>query len=351
MNEVEQIKSEIIEKAVQRIENELNSKFVTHEELLKAMKEYQEHKDVYDIAPGTLTKAIRDIVFKGAMSESTGPAGGYLVPPQYVSRIIDVAIQQSVVYPKVTRIPVASNQAYLTGVSSAVTFQYPGEATATNPTAPTLYQGSIPIKKGMALIDIPNELIQDASIGGEVDAFIVNLIGKAFGKEMDRILVAGNTANGDPFNGILNTSGITYVVEPAGHTSDVNYDSLTDVITAIPDDYKLDPYWIIHRTFLAQIYKMKDNTGRPYFEPSMKEIFGYPYVRLEVMPSDFSASKPIALFCDPANILFGMRQDLVIEASKEAKFSQDLTELKATFRFGFYVAYPQTFVVLQTSAT
>jgi len=69
------------------------------------------------------------------------------------------------------------------------------------------------------------------------------------------------------------------------------------------------------------------------------------------MPSTFAASKPIALFCDPQNVMFGMRQELQITASREAKFHKTLTELKATFRFGFYVAYPATFVVLKTSAT
>jgi HK97 family phage major capsid protein len=179
----------------------------------------------------------------------------------------------------------------------------------------------------------------------------VNLIGRVLGKEMDRLILTGNTTNGDPFNGILNTSGITTVVEATGHTADVTYQALIDTINAIPSDYKLNPFWIAHRTFYAKAFEVMTTTNYPVLNPESKTLVGYPYERVEVMPSTFSASKPIALFCDPQNVMFGMRQELQITASREAKFSQDLTELKATFRFGFYVAYPATFVVLQTSAS
>lgn len=349
-NEVEQVKNEIIEKTTQKVLADLNSKFITYEEMQKAIKEYLTHKDVYNVEPGTLTKSIRELVTKGAMLESTGSAGGYLVPPEYVNRILDVAIQQSVVYPRVTRIPVASNQAYLTGVSSAVTFSYPGENAAPTPETPTITQSAVAIKKGMALVDISNELLADATIGGAVDAYIVNLLGRAFGKEMDRLILTGNTTNGDPFNGILNTAGITTVVEPTGHTSDVVYQSLIDVINAIPSDYKLNPFWIAHRTFYAKTFEIMSTTNTPVLNPESKTLVGYPFERVEVMPSTFSASQPIALFCDPVNVIFGMRQELQIQASREVKFNYDLTELKATFRFGIYIAYPATFVVLKTSA-
>jgi HK97 family phage major capsid protein len=351
MNEIETLKNDIIEKAVQKIMAELNSKFITHDELVAAFKEFTAHKDVYSVEPGLLAKTIRGLVIKGPMLEGTGSAGGYLVPPEYVNRILDVAIQQSVVYPKVTKIPVASNQMYLTGVSSAVTFSYPGENATTTPTAPIIYQAGVPIKKGMALVDIPNELLADATIGGAVDAYLVNLIGRAFGKEMDRLILVGDTSSGDPFNGILNTSGITYVVEATGHTSDVTYDALIDAINAIPSDYKLNPFWIAHRTFYAKAFEVKTTTNQPVLNPEAKTLVGYPFERVEVMPSTFAASKPIALFCDPVNVMFGMRQELQITASKEAKFDLDLTELKATFRFGFYIAYPSTFVVIKTSAS
>jgi len=351
MNEVEQIKSEIIEKTAQKVENDLNTKFITHEEFLKAVKELTAHKDTYSVEPGTLAKSINDMITKGTLVEGTGSAGGYLVPPEYVNRIIDVAIQQSVVYPKVTRIPVASNQVYLTGVSAPVTVSYPGENAAPTPTTPTIYQNSVPIKKLMALVDISNELLADATIGGAVDAYIVNLIGRVLGKEMDRLILVGNTSNGDPFNGILNTSGITTVVEATGHTADVTYEALIDATNAIPSDYKLNPFWVAHRTFFAKAFELKTTTNYPVLNPESKTLVGYPFERVEVMPSTFSASQPIALFCDPQNVMFGLRQELQITASREAKFSQDLTELKATFRFGFYIAYPQTFVVVKTSAT
>jgi HK97 family phage major capsid protein len=343
--EIEKIRDEIVQKTTEKVLNELNSKFITYEEMQKAIQELLTHKETYSIEAGVLTKNIK------AMVEGTGSAGGYLVPPEYVDRILDVAIQEAVVYPKVTRIPVASNQAYLTGVSTAVSFSYPGEATAPTPTAPTLTQQNVPIKKGMALIDISNELLADATIGGAVDAYLVRLLGRAYGKEMDRLILVGDTSKGDPFNGILNTSGITTVVAPSGNTTTIPYDTLVDATLAIPADYKLNPFWIAHRAFYGLIRKIKTTYNQPIFDPEAKTILGYDYAKVEVMPSEIAAGQPVALFADPSNVLFGMRNDLQITVSKEAKFAQDLTELRATFRFAFVVAYPQTFVVIKTSAT
>lgn len=345
MNELEQVKSELINKTTEKVLNELNSKFITYEEMQKAIKEYLSNKEVYSAESGILTKNIK------AMVEGTGSAGGFLVPVEYVNRIMDVAIQQSVLYPKTTKIPFASNQANITGVSSAVSFSYPGEATAPSATQPTLTQTSIPVKKGMALIDISNELLRDATIGGAVDAYLVSLLGRAYGKEMDRIIAVGNTASGDPFNGILNTTGIISVVEPTGNTTTVAYDSLVDTIFAISRDYNLNPMWLGHRAFYAALRKVKTTYGEPLFDPEAKTILGYPYAILEVMPSTIAASSPIALFGDPATVIFGTRNELEIIASKEAKFTQDVTTLRATFRFAVYLPYPQTWAVLKTSAT
>ena len=114
MEELEKVKSELIDKTTEKVMSELNSKFITYEEMQKALKEYTSNKDVYSAEPGLLTKNIK------AMVEGTGSAGGYFVPVEYVNRIMDVAIQQALVYPKVTKIPFASNQANMTGVSAAV---------------------------------------------------------------------------------------------------------------------------------------------------------------------------------------------------------------------------------------
>ena len=345
MEELEKVKSELIDKTTEKVMSELNSKFITYEEMQKAMKEYASNKDVYSAEPGLLTKNIK------AMVEGTGSAGGYFVPVEYVNRIMDVAIQQALVYPKVTKIPFASNQANMTGVSAAVSFAYPGEAAAPLAVAPTLTQTAISIKKGMALIDISNELLRDATIGGAVDAYIVSLLGRAYGKEMDRIITVGNTVSGDPFMGILNTAGIVSVVEAVGNTTTVSYDALVDTTLAASRDYTLSPMFLGSRAFFASLRKVKTTYGQPIFDPESKTLLGYPFAILEVMPSAITASQPIALFGDPATLIFGTRNELEILASKEAKFALDVTSLRATYRFATYAPYPATWAKLVTSAT
>lgn len=285
---------------------------------------------------------------KKAMSEGTGSAGGYLVPPEYVNRILDIAKDASFVLKRADIIPVASNVDYIPNLSTDVSFSWVTEGnTPGSDTAPAFGQTTLNIKKGMAITYISNELLEDQKIGPAVDTYLTTLFGRAMGKEIDRVALVGDTTAGDPFNGILNTSGITVV--RSASTTGIDYESLIDCIFGVSDDYALDPAWIGHRAFYASVLKIKDGVGTYILSPEAKTLLGYEMLRSERMPSSWAvADSPVAIFGDLKNIKIGLRQDLTVETSPYTKFTYDQTTLRAKFRLGIAIHPASSFVVYKT---
>ena len=353
--EIKELEEEIIKEAAKRVEEKLKGNIpddtiksiveIVKKEILASNKFKMPQANANTPTPGEFAMGI-----KKALSEGTGASGGFLVPVSYVNQIIDIAKVKSLVLQKADVIPVATNQAQVPVLTDGVSFTWTNENTAGAESNPTFGQLSMTVKKGMAITTIPNELLEDKTIGGAVDQYLVKLFGKAFAREVDRVALTGDTGAGDPFNGVLHTSGVISVVGSTGVTAP-EYKKLVDVAFAINDDYAADPVWVAHRLFYAQTFEILDANNRPVLDPNMKTLVSFPYVRNERMPHDFSAGKPIALFGDLSNIRIAMRQNLVVEASKHAGFTSDQTILRAKFRLAIGVAPADAFAVYSLSAT
>jgi HK97 family phage major capsid protein len=345
-DEVEVLKQQIIDETAKKIEEKLkgeksdadiNAIVETVKKQLLVDKSFVFGKKD-EVEPGAFAQGI-----KKALAEGTGSAGGYLVPNTYINKIIDIMKIRSLVLKYADIMPVATNQGVVPTLDTGVSFTWTNENTAGTESNPVFGQLNLTVKKGMAITTIPNELLEDKTIGGAVDQYLIKLFGRAFAKEIDRVALTGDTGAGDPFDGIINTTGVTTVT--AASTTDPAYKELVSVTTGINDDYSVNPMWIAHRTFYAKCFELLDANNRPILNPEAKTLVAYPYVRNERMPHDFSTGKPIALFGDLGVVRIAMRQNLVIEASKQVKFTADQTVLRAKFRMGIGVAPADSFVL------
>lgn len=345
MEDVEVLKQEIINGVTKKLEEKLAGEKVDVNKIVQIVKaQILEDKSFLLTAkkdeevPGTLAKGI-----KKALGEGTGASGGYLVPISYVNKIIDITKVKSLILQYADIMPVATNQASVPVLDSDVTFYWTNENTEGTESNPTFKQLNAPIKKGMAITPIPNELLDDETIGGAVDAYLEKLFGRALAKEIDRVALTGNKGNGDPFDGVINTSGV--VVVTGTSTSDPEYKKLVEATFAISDDYASDPLWVAHRTFYSKCFQLESSDGKPVLSPEAKALVAYPFVRNERMPHTFTTGQPIALFGDLSNVRIAMRQGLTIEASKQVNFKSDQTVLRAKFRMGLGVTPADAFVL------
>lgn len=341
IKELEVIKQEIIDKTVAKLEGNLDTKFATIDEV-KKMLEATKAPITKEDEPGGFTKWV-----KKTLTSSTEP----IVPPQYVNKVFDIMRDYSVILKNATIVNVGSNTAYVPYVETRPTVVWIAEgAQITGNTEPSLANKTATIKKAAALINVSNELLDDAAVGPSTDALIMDLVARAFAKEIDKQVLVGSTS---PWDGIASLSGVTSVVS-AGYAP--TWAELHNVIFGLSSDYMINPVFFANKGFYAIAFALVASTaGSPMLDISSKTLLGYPYFMNEDMVAptsgSYAADKVMAIFCDPKQIIIGMRQELVMESTRAFKFDYDLTSLKITARLGVAFPYPAAFLLYKSKAT
>ncbi|MGE4572516.1 MAG: phage major capsid protein [Candidatus Izemoplasmatales bacterium] len=302
-------------------------------------------------------KWVNDLASNKALTEGVPADGGYTVPEQFVPELIRLIEEYGYIRRFATRIPMNTNSLTMPSLTTGVTVNWVDEANAIPETQPTFSQVNLTNKKLAALVPISTELLDDSSL--TMANLILQLIAEGLGNEEDRVGFVGNTAQGDPFNGILNLPGATSIVMPTGSTSftDINPDLLLDMTDAVPRSARRNASFFINREVLNVIRKLK-NANDDYIVQrptgtNFTTIWGYPVIDLDVMPplSDDGASKPFVIFGDPKYMYMADRQNVTFARSIHYAFNMDVTYIRATERIGFQSGLPQAFSRLVTAAT
>lgn len=296
-----------------------------------------------------------DVSTLKVMTEGTDSAGGYLVPDEFAPTLIRVIEQYGIARRGATVIPMSKKDYNLPALSAGVTVYWPGENAAITESQPTLTNVGLTAKKLAALVPISGELMEDSSLA--LANLLATLVGEAMAAEEDRVAFVGSTTGGDPFNGILNTSGVTAVVMDTGTGfGDVKADHLADMIATVTSGAAAGAKFYMHRTIFNVIRKLKDTQNNPIYAPpggmQPATIWGYPFELVEQMPAltGSGASKPFIAFGNLKHLMFGDRKRMTIDQSIHYKFNYDLTYLRFIERIAIAVGVPSAFSVLVTGA-
>ena len=295
---------------------------------------------------------IRDVangkIVKKALDEGTDAEGGYLVPPEYSTKIFQIQQKFTALSNLATQMTVGSDQFKGVSLLNDVSVGWVDEGATIPETSPSFAQNMIYIKKLAVTVRISNELLQDTK--ANLTSFLTALVARASVKELDNQIINGN---GAPFYGVLFNANVPVVVSSAALADVLNYDDIVDVETAVNSDYIYNPAFVLHRTIAGILKKKKDSTGRPLgiLDPKTKTIDELKYIVSERAPHDTSASKPILIYGDWANIIVAKKKALTLQILKEKYSDTDQTGLKFVGRYGISLATPETFVVLQTAAS
>ncbi len=230
----------------------------------------------------------------GAEDTGAGLAGtpvntyGYLVPPQFITDLIEVVRAKTVVRAMGAQsLPAASNVGFIPRQSAAATAAWTAEAGSIGSSDLTFQQVQYTIKKLAAYVVLSNELIADADPA--VEAIVRRDIVAAISLAEDLAALQGSGAGANP-KGVKNVSGIG-----ASPSLGVNGATLTldNVITAqrtvvaanrVPSGIAVNP-----RT-VTTLMSVKDNQGRYVWQPA-------PYTP-NAMPGQPSAESPFLTNAD-----------------------------------------------------
>lgn len=240
-------------------------------------------------------KALKSVAdeFK-ALSVSVDTAGGYLAPVELVREIIKGETEISPVR-SLARVRATAQKSVdipkRTGQFAAQWVAEQGARTETNGLAYGVE--SIPTHEVYALIDISNQMLEDSAFNMEQEISMEAI--EQFAVAEGAAFVSGNGV-GKP-QGFMTAAGIATTISGAATT--VTADGLLMLKHAIKTAYTRNANFVLNRTTLGSVRKLKDSTGQYLWMPGIAQgkpntIDGDPYVELPDMPSEVAGSKPVA---------------------------------------------------------
>lgn len=336
---------------------------VTKEEIDKALAEKEIGKaklvgkpDEKDVKKFFRAIFDNDYVNAKALSEGSDEGGGYLVPEEFLARVLDIQTEYGFARRYGTVIPMSRDTLKLPKITSKPNVQWLGEGEAINAQEPTFGQVSLVAKKAAIIVPVTNELLNDSAI--DIENILARMFAEQFAAGED---IQALTGDGTVFTGILNVSGTNSVSMPSGKTSfsDISADDLINLIAAVPSSVVGNSYFVMNKAIWATIKKLTDGSGNYLFSPADKTIWGYPVILSDVMPdlSDDDVSTPFVIFGDPSWLYFGDRKAMSIKLADQATigsvklYQQDMVALRVIERIGEVITMPNAFAVLKTAAS
>lgn len=228
-----------------------------------------------------------------ALSVSNDTTGGYLAPSEFVREIIKGETEFSPVR-TVARVRQTSNRAIQvpkrTGQFAA---QWTAETgTRSETTGLTYGMEEIPTEELYALVDISQQDLEDPEF--DMEAELNAEFAEQFGVAEGTAFVTGD-AVGKP-EGILTNSDLAET--SSGDASLLTADGLIDLFHAIKSAYSRNATWMLNRTTLGAIRKLKDSQNQYLWQPGLaglrpNTILDAPYVETPDMPDVAANANPI----------------------------------------------------------
>jgi HK97 family phage major capsid protein len=288
----------------------------------------------------TIYKARRDDGDTKDMAESTGAAGGYLVPTEYMTSLLQMATSQSQIYSRVQTVTVGrdagewpaldqfiapSAGSGQTAMAGAVTAPAKAEGATLDETQPEFVNLEWRIHKIGGIVEVSNELIADSPTA--IETLLRALFGIAIAAKNERNILRGSGV-GEPL-GILNAAAAIGVTPAANNTF-----GYADAL-AMRARFKMaggSPVWLIHPGIWPDLGTFETTSGGGVWQANLaagvpQNILGYPIIESEHLPQDDNAGSVILADLN-AYILFE-RQQLSVAFSEHAAFKDD----KGTWRF------------------
>jgi len=261
------------------------------------------------------------------MAEGSGPDGGYLVPTEFSSEVLRLLNDTSVIFKLARVVPMSAFKRDVPVQATGVSVAWAEEAASRAAAKPTFGKVTQQAKVMAAIIKCTDELLRDSAL--DLQAFLSEMVAEAMALEIERVALAGKTASGDPFNGVLNASGVQSV---SMASSSVAFDDVLELIFKLGDAYSRDAALVLNRTGLKKLMKLHDDRGNYLWQPPAGNlpatIWGVPYVLSSQLPSNLGTGtdETAALFGRFGQYLWiSPREEMAVKVSQDAYDANDAT--------------------------
>jgi len=297
-------KLEKIEKAMEELDMQMKRADIVVE--TKESKEKEEVKKANDIQvkfyrygfDGLNEEERKYMLAKKDMISSNNTTGGFLITPDSRNEIIKNIVEYSPVR-QVARVTTTSkNEIKIPVRSGNITGgAWAGEvADRTDLGNITYGMLNIPVHTLTGYVDISRDNLDDSDF--DLAREINMELAEQFGVTEGGVFLSGNGVNKP--EGILSNSSVAEVV--SGSASAITADGLYDLVFALKTYYTRNAMFMLERTTIRDIRKLKDGNGNYLWKPGLADgspasILGYRYVEATDMPTISANAYPV-LFGD-----------------------------------------------------
>ena len=156
-------------------------------------------------------------------------AGGGILQPAQAQKFMRLLIKQSVLLQQCTVVPMAAPKQQFSKLKFGSRILRPGQEATAIPAAqrvkPDLSQVELDAKLFKGEVRLSDEVLEDSIERGELRQTLMEMMADAISRDMEEILVNGDTASADPFlatlDGVLKqaTSNVVDAAGPSPRTS------------------------------------------------------------------------------------------------------------------------------------
>lgn len=204
---------------------------------------------------------------RNTMSTGTGDEGGYTVPEEWATQVLEALKAYGGMRDVATTIQTATGvqMNYPTSDGTSEEGEIVPENTSATDSDPDFGTKALNAYKfSSKVITVPIELIQDSAV--DIEAFVRGRIEQRLARITNRLYTVGTGTN-QP-TGIV-TASTAGKVGATSATPAVTYGDLLDLQHSVDPAYRNGrDRWMLHDSMLKLIRKLKDDQGRPLYLPS-----------------------------------------------------------------------------------
>jgi HK97 family phage major capsid protein len=282
-----------------------------------------------------------------AYSEKVPSEGGFLVPEEFRSELLQLSIDSgAVVRPRATVIPMGKPRIHIPMIdeTSRVSSVYGGvvvyrteEGAELTESAASFASVKLDVTKQTALSHVPNELIRDwGAFGAFMDATLPNAM--SFFEDIDYISGSGA---GAPLGGLSpnNTALIVVSAEGSQTAGTIVWQNCLRMYARMLPSSLARAVWLASPDVFVELATMAltvgtggsavwltDGTGAPVLT-----LLGRPVIMSETAPSALGGQGDLSLV-DWSMYLIGDYQTMTVDSSPHVKFTSDKTTFRAIAR-------------------
>lgn len=293
----------------------------------------------------------KQVFEKAAMAEGADVLGGFLVPEEHSTEVIELITAKTVVRAAgATVMPMARDILTIPRQTGATSAYWIGENSAPTESNPEFGQMSLQAKKLAALVKISNDLISDATPSAE--AIVRADIAKQVSLKEDQAFLAGLGSSFEPL-GMRNHPDIIEI-DLNGTVPD--FDDFYDSIYQLENANTSLQRYLMHPRTKNTLRKIKDGNGQYLYNlgsgrdvGTPDNILGYPVsltTAISISTDGGRSNCTYVIGGDFSEAIIGQRAGLALAASQEAgtAFENDQTWIRAIMREDFQLRTPTAFV-------